>query len=80
MARWSKWLSLRRWGAIAERIYRIMRSSHVPLKVKLLFGVPVLLYWILPDALPGLPFDDIAVTLLLSGWFASYAERKYPQL
>jgi hypothetical protein len=30
--------------------------------------------------MPGLPFDDIAVTLLLTGWFASAMERKYPQV
>ncbi|KIL39797.1 hypothetical protein SD70_18060 [Gordoniibacillus kamchatkensis] len=75
-----RWWSLRRWGRAVARVWRIIRSPQVPLRVKLLFVVPVLLYWVLPDALPGLPFDDIAVTLLLTGWFASYTERKYPHL
>lgn len=72
--------SLRGWWRAAARVLRILRSSQVPLRVKLLFVVPVLLYWVLPDAMPGLPFDDMAVTLLLTGWFASYTEKKYPQL
>ena len=44
---------------------------------KLLFGIPVLLYWVLPDALPFVPIDDIAVTLVAMNWFAARAERKF---
>ncbi|MFC0212355.1 hypothetical protein ACFFK0_07760 [Paenibacillus chartarius] len=80
MARWSRWLSLRRWKSVIGRVYRILRSNQVPLRTKLLFVIPVALYWVLPDAMPGLPLDDVAVAALLTGWFASYMERKYPHL
>lgn len=80
MAKLSRWWSLRKWKQVAVRVYRLLKSPHVPLRVKLLFVVPVALYWVLPDVLPGLPFDDIAVTMLLAGWFASAMERKYPQV
>jgi hypothetical protein len=79
MSIWSRWRPLRRWKQAAVRVIRIVRSPLVPLRLKLLFLVPVLLYGVLPDAMPG-PFDDAAVTLLLSGWFASCMEKKYPQL
>lgn len=44
---------------------------------KLLFAIPVLLYWVLPDALPFIPLDDIAVTMILSEWFARRMSKKY---
>ena len=47
---------------------------------KLLFLVPVALYWVLPDFMPFLPIDDIGVTMLLMNWFVSRVERKYPGL
>ncbi len=45
---------------------------------KLLFLVPVVLYWVLPDFMPLLPIDDIGFTMLLMNWFVSRVERKYP--
>ncbi|MBD2867528.1 hypothetical protein [Paenibacillus arenilitoris] len=74
-----KLLSLRHWQKTFARIYRLLRSSEVSLGDKLLFAVPALLYWVLPDVLPlpFLPIDDIAVTMLLAEWFARRTERKY---
>jgi len=46
---------------------------------KLLFGIPVVVYWIMPDMLPFMPIDDIAVTMMLASWFSDRMERKYPQ-
>lgn len=74
---WKRWLSLRRWGVVFRRIVPLLRSPRVPLYEKLLFAVPALVYWIMPDALPMLPLDDMAVTLLLMNWFTARAERKY---
>lgn len=72
-----KWLSYKHWTGVARRVVRLVASRDVPVAEKLLFGVPVLLYWVLPDALPYLPVDDVAVTLVAMNWFASRAERKY---
>ncbi|WP_028610284.1 hypothetical protein [Paenibacillus harenae] len=74
-----KLLSLRHWQRTFVRIFQLLRSKHVSLMDKLLFAVPALLYWVLPDVLPlpFLPIDDIAVTMLLSEWFARRMERKY---
>lgn len=80
MAKLGGWYSLRKWKQVAGRVFRLLKSPQVPMRAKLLFVVPVALYWVLPDVMPGLPFDDIAVTLLLTGWFASAMERKYPQV
>lgn len=80
MAKLRRWWSLRKWTNVAARAYRLLRSPQVPLRAKLLFVVPAALYWVLPDVMPGLPFDDIAVTMLLAGWFTSAMERKYPQV
>jgi hypothetical protein len=74
---WNRLLSLRHWGHVFRRIIPLLRSPRVPLREKLLFAVPVLAYWILPDVLPYLPVDDIAVGLLLMNWFTDRAERKY---
>ncbi|GAA3401332.1 hypothetical protein ACFFNY_14240 [Paenibacillus hodogayensis] len=65
------------WRQLGPRVWRLIASPGVPLAEKLLFGVPVLLYWVLPDALPFVPVDDIAITLFAMNWFASRAERKY---
>jgi uncharacterized membrane protein YkvA (DUF1232 family) len=62
---------------VAASTFRLLRSPRVPLGEKLLFAVPVALYWIIPDVLPLLPIDDLAVTLLLAEWFTSRLERKY---
>lgn len=73
-------LSYKHWRAVSGRVARLIASRDIPLGEKLLFGIPVLLYWVLPDALPLLPFDDIAVTMIAMNWFAARAERKYPTL
>ncbi|ANE48323.1 hypothetical protein SY83_20840 [Paenibacillus swuensis] len=72
-----KLFSLRRWGHVFRRVIRLVASPAVPLKEKLLFGIPVLLYWVLPDLLPYLPFDDIAVTMFVANWFSERVEKKY---
>lgn len=72
-----KLLSYKHWSAVVSRVIRLIGSSSVPLREKLLFGLPVLLYWVLPDALPFVPIDDIAVTMIAMNWFAARAERKY---
>lgn len=74
---WKRLLSFRRWGHVFRRIVPLLRSSRIPLREKLLFAVPVLVYWIMPDVLPTLPIDDIAVMMLLMNWFTDRAERKY---
>lgn len=70
---------LRRMLTIAPRVWRLLSSAKVPLKEKLLFLIPAVVYWIIPDVMPFMPLDDIAVTVLLAGWFASRMERKYGQ-
>ncbi|WP_150266829.1 hypothetical protein [Paenibacillus tepidiphilus] len=75
-----KWLSLRHWVQLFRSSWRYIVSREVALSDKLLFAVPVVLYWVLPDVLPFLPIDDIGVTMLLAGWFAERMERKYPGL
>lgn len=70
-----KLLSLRYWGHVLRRVVRLILSPKVPLHEKLLFLIPVVLYWVLPDVLPYLPFDDIAVTMLLANWFSKRMER-----
>lgn len=72
-----KLFSYKHWSGLAPRVYRLLRSPGIPMKEKLLFGIPVLLYWVLPDALPFVPIDDIAVTLVAMNWFAARAERKF---
>lgn len=75
-----KMLSFRQWSHIFRHSWQYIISPSVALGDKLLFAVPVLLYWVLPDLLPFLPIDDIGVTMLLMGWFVSRMERKYPAL
>lgn len=70
--------SLRHWAHIFKRVYRLLRSPQVPIGWKLLFLVPVLLYWVLPDAIPFFPLDDVAVTMILANLFSAALERKYP--
>lgn len=72
-----KLLSLRHWRNTFVRIYQLLLSKDVSWKDKLLFLVPVLLYWVLPDVLPFMPIDDIAVTMLAAEWFARRMENKY---
>lgn len=68
---------LRLWRRLPSRMIRILRSPDVRLADKLLFAVPVGLYWVLPDFMPFIPIDDAAFTALAAGWFASAMERKY---
>lgn len=75
--RMRKLLSLRHWRSTFALIFRVLRSKDVSLADKLLFGVPVLVYWVMPDALPMLPVDDIAVTMIIAEWFARRMEKKY---
>ncbi|MCZ8518084.1 MULTISPECIES: hypothetical protein [Paenibacillus] len=72
---WTRLLSMRRWGHVFRRILPLLRSPKVPLREKLFFAVPVLVYWVAPDLLNFLPVDDVAVTLLLMNWFTERAER-----
>ncbi|QAY66440.1 hypothetical protein [Paenibacillus protaetiae] len=72
-----KLLSLRHWKDTFVRVFRLLGSKDVALADKLLFTIPVLLYWVLPDALPLMPFDDIAVTMIAAEWFAGRMEKKY---
>lgn len=66
-----------------HRLPKLLRSSRVPWREKLLFLIPIALYWVLPDVLipiPFMPLDDIAISVLLLTWFVKRAERKYPDL
>ncbi|MBT2289417.1 hypothetical protein J7E73_09785 [Paenibacillus albidus] len=75
-----KLLSLKQWSHILRNTWQYVISPQVAIPDKLLFTVPVLLYWILPDLMPFMPIDDIGVTMLLMGWFVARMERKYPGL
>ncbi|RUT29671.1 hypothetical protein EJP77_15005 [Paenibacillus zeisoli] len=72
--------SLKRWAHIFRRLPRLITSSQIPLSEKLLFLVPAGLYWVLPDVMPFMPLDDIAVSMFLMNWFVTRAEKKYPLL
>ncbi|MNI04491.1 hypothetical protein D3C73_574140 [compost metagenome] len=74
----NKLWNLRHWSHVFKRAFRLLKSPGVPLGAKLLFAIPALLYWVLPDILPLLPFDDIAVTMVLANLFTATMERKYP--
>ncbi|MBR2564387.1 MAG: hypothetical protein IKE29_07175 [Paenibacillus sp.] len=76
--KWRKLLSFQRWAHVFKRLPRLLRAPQIPLGEKLLFVIPALLYWVLPDVMPFMPVDDIGVTLILMNWFVSRAERKYP--
>ncbi|EXX89448.1 hypothetical protein BG53_12870 [Paenibacillus darwinianus] len=74
-----KLVSLRHWKHVFVRIYRLLVSPRVRLADKLLYLVPVAVYWVMPDVMPLLPIDDIAVTMLAAELYTRYMERKYPQ-
>jgi len=74
---WKRLISFRYWGHVLRTIGPLLASPKVPFAEKLLFAVPVLVYWIMPDLMPFLPVDDIAVTLFLMNFFTQRAERKY---
>lgn len=69
---------LRRLGHVFVRVFRIIRSPRVPLADKMLFLVPAVLYAVLPDALPMVPLDDIAVVLIAAAALERHVRRKYP--
>jgi len=75
-----KLLSLRHWRHVFARIYRLLTSRDVKLIHKLLYIVPVFLYWVLPDVMPFMPIDDIAVTMIAAEGYTRYMERKYGDL
>lgn len=72
-----KLLSLRHWKSTFLLIFKLLKSNQVSIFDKLLFVVPVLLYWVLPDVMPFVPIDDIAFTMIVSEWFAVRMGRKY---
>lgn len=78
--KWRRLFSIRRWSRMTGQLWRYLTSSQVAIGDKLLFLVPVVLYWILPDVMPFVPIDDIGVTLIVMGWFVSRMEKKYPAL
>lgn len=72
-----KLLSLRHWKVTFALVFRLLKSRDVLLRDKLIFILPVLVYWIMPDALPFIPVDDIAVTMIIAEWFARRMGSKY---
>ena len=72
-----KLLSLRHWGATFKLIFKLITSSQVLWWEKLIFVVPVIIYWISPDLMPFLPVDDIAFTMIVAEAFASRMATKY---
>ncbi|UQZ36045.1 hypothetical protein C2I18_22435 [Paenibacillus sp. PK3_47] len=75
-----KLLSLKQWSHILRKAWSYIISPRVAVGDKLLFIIPALLYWVLPDIMPFMPIDDIGVTMLLLGWFVSRMDRKYAAL
>lgn len=73
----AKWFRFKYWTTLLRRVGRLLVSPRVPVREKLLFLIPAVLYWVLPDALPLIPLDNIAVTMLLAGWFAKRMENKH---
>lgn len=65
------------WRHLPSRVWHILRSRQVSLKDKLIFIVPVALYWVLPDFMPFIPIDDAAFTAIAASWYARVMERKY---
>lgn len=72
-----KLLSLRHWRRTFGLIYRILKSREVSVTDKLIFVVPVFVYWVSPDFMPLLPIDDIAFTMIIAEWFARRMASKY---
>ncbi|WP_025689858.1 hypothetical protein [Paenibacillus zanthoxyli] len=75
-----KLLSLKGWSHVLRSTWQYVVSPHVALGDKLLFVIPVALYWVLPDVMPFMPIDDIGVSMMLMAWFVSRMDRKYPAL
>jgi uncharacterized membrane protein YkvA (DUF1232 family) len=74
---WGRLISFRNWGHVFRRVIPLLLSNKIPLKEKLLFAIPALVYCISPDLLPFLPVDDIVVTLFLMNFFTNRVEKKY---
>ncbi|AWB44124.1 hypothetical protein DCC85_07760 [Paenibacillus sp. CAA11] len=74
--KWRKIWSLRHWAHVFRKVPGLLASPRVPARDKLLMVVPAALYWVLPDVLPFIPIDDMAVTMLLMNWFVERAEKK----
>ncbi|MDN4616783.1 hypothetical protein QCD85_01650 [Paenibacillus sp. PsM32] len=74
--KWNRFFSLQQWAHVFKRLPSLLTSRELPLGEKLLFLIPVLTYWVLPDVMPFMPIDDIGVTLLMMNWFVTRAERK----
>lgn len=72
-----KLFSLRHWRNTFGFIYRLLTSRKVAMRDKLLFLVPVIVYWVVPDVMPLMPIDDIAFTMIIAEWFAVRMGRKY---
>lgn len=72
-----KLFSLRHWSHVFRRVWRLLLSPNIPAREKLIFLAPAALYWVLPDVMPFMPVDDIAVTMLLMNWFSERMERRY---
>ncbi|MFD1776338.1 hypothetical protein [Paenibacillus rhizophilus] len=75
-----KLLSLKSWSKVLRGTWQYIISPQVAMGDKLLFTIPALLYWVLPDVMPFMPVDDIGVSMLLMAWFVSRMDRKYPSL
>ena len=60
--KWRRLWSLRRWSHVFQRIFGYLTSSRVSLGDKLLFLVPVVLYWV-AGLYAFAPIDDIGVTI-----------------
>lgn len=69
--------SLRHWKSTFSLIYKLIISPQVAWWEKLIFVVPVAVYWISPDLMPFLPIDDIAFTMIVAEAFASRMAKKY---
>lgn len=55
--------------------WRLLWDPNVPTVLKVLLPGAAFLYWLAPDLMPGLPFDDIAVWILALRLFAQMADR-----
>ncbi|AOZ94788.1 hypothetical protein [Paenibacillus crassostreae] len=74
-------LSYKHWITVLGNLRRYVFSPQVALVDKLMFLIPVIVYWVFPlDLIPGLPIDDIGVTVILMKWFTSRIQRKYPNV
>lgn len=76
MSKWTRLFSAKQWVHVFKKLPGLLTSRELPITEKLLFIVPVLVYWVMPDMMPFMPIDDIGVTLLLMNWFVSRAETK----